>query len=101
MRDKPTASTPQYGRPMPELSRFFGIVVRMQFDDHLPPHFHAAYGDHEAQIAIDGPRILHGSLPPRVLGLAMEWAAIHSDELLVDWELASARRPLRRIAPLR
>lgn len=86
---------------MPEVSRFFGIVVRMQFKDHLPPHFHAIYGEHEAQIAIDGPRVLNGSLPPRALGLAMEWAAIHADELLTDWELASNRQPLHRIAPLR
>lgn len=68
---------------MPELSRFFGIIVRMQFE------------------AIDGPRVMHGSLPPRALGLAMEWAAIHVDELLADWELASTGKPLRRIAPLR
>jgi hypothetical protein len=67
---------------------------------NLPPHFHAAYGEHEAQIAIDGPRVLNGSLPPRALGLAMEWASIHAEELLVDWALASTRQPLRRIAPL-
>ena len=64
-------------------------------------HFHAVYGEHEAQVAIDGPRLMHGSLPPRALGLAMEWAAIHVDELLADWELASTGKPLRRIAPLR
>lgn len=86
---------------MPEVSRFFGIVVRMQFKDHLPPHFHAVYGEHEAQIAIDGPRVLHGSLPPRALGLTMEWAAIHATELLADWELAFSRQPLHPIAPLR
>jgi hypothetical protein len=55
---------------------------------------------HEAQIAIDGPRVLNGYLPPRALGLAMEWAAIHAEELLIDWELASTRQPLHRIAPL-
>lgn len=73
----------------------------MQFDDHLPPHFHALYGEHEAQIAIDGPRVLNGSLPPRALGLVIEWAAIHVEELLLDWELAAKRQPLNRIAPLR
>lgn len=43
---------------MPELSRFFGIVVRMRFDDHLPPHFHAVHGEHETLIAIDGPAVV-------------------------------------------
>ena len=86
---------------MPEISRFFGIVVRMHFADHQPPHFHALYGSDEAEIAIDGPRVLGGQLPPRALGLTMEWAAIHADELLADWNLAADRRPLTRIEPLR
>ena len=86
---------------MPVISRFLGIAVSMYYLDHVPPHFHAIYGEHEAQIAIDGPRVLNGSLPPRALGLAMEWAAIHAEELLVDWKLASTRQPLHRIAPLR
>ena len=85
---------------MPELSRFFGIVIAVFYREHGRPHFHAVYGEHEAQIAIDGPRVLNGSLPPRALGLAMEWAAIHAQELLDDWALASTRQPLHRIAPL-
>jgi hypothetical protein len=86
---------------MPEISRFFGIVVRMHFADHEPPHFHALYGEHEVEIALDGPRVLRGHLPPRALGLTVEWAAAHGDELLLDWDLAAARRPLNRIDPLR
>jgi hypothetical protein len=85
---------------MPEISRFFGIVIRMHFEDHRPPHFHAAYGEFEAEVAIGRLEILDGRLPSRALGLTMEWAAQHRDELMMDWELASTRQPLRRIAPL-
>lgn len=85
---------------MPEISRFFGIVIRMHFDDHRPPHFHAHYGEFEVEIAIVGLEILEGRLPSRALGLTMEWAALHDDELIADWELAASRRQLRRIEPL-
>jgi hypothetical protein len=85
---------------MPEISRFFGIVVRMHFEDHMPPHFHALYGEHEVEVEIDGPRVLAGSLPPRALGMAMEWASLHQDELKMDWQRASTRQPLHRIDPL-
>ncbi|MBA2719224.1 MAG: DUF4160 domain-containing protein [Chloroflexi bacterium] len=86
---------------MPELSRFFGIVIRIHFEDHVPPHFHAIYGEFEAEIAIDGPQLLRGSLPPRGFGMTMEWATIHSDELRLAWDLAKAGRPVARIEPLR
>jgi hypothetical protein len=72
-------SAETYRRPMPELSRFFGIVIRIHFEDHVPPHFHAAYGEFEAEIGIDGRSLLKGSLPPRVLGMALEWALLHPD----------------------
>jgi hypothetical protein len=85
---------------VPEISRFLGIVVFMAFRDHAPPHFHARYGGHQAAIAIDGPAVLAGSLPPRVLGLVMEWAILHRDDLRADWSLAQLQQPLRRIAPL-
>lgn len=85
---------------MPEISRFFGIVVRMHFDDHAPPHFHAQYGEHEVEIAIDGLEVLAGGLPSRALGLTVEWAAAHVPDLLEDWELAASRQRLRRIDPL-
>jgi hypothetical protein len=84
---------------MPEISRFFGIVIRMHFDDHAP-HFHAQYGEHEVEIAINGLEVLAGSFPSRALGLTIEWAVEHRDELRADWELAGTRRPLRRIEPL-
>lgn len=58
---------------MPEISRFFGIVIKMYFDEHPPPHFHAEYGEQEALIDIRTLAIISGQLSPRALGLVMEW----------------------------
>lgn len=85
---------------MPVISRFFGIVVRMYYRDHAPPHFHARYGDHEVVVQIDGLRVLEGGLPPRAYRMLLEWAALHGQELAEDWRLARAGKPLRAIAPL-
>lgn len=79
---------------MPEISRFFGIVIAMFYREHPPPHFHAKYGDSEAQIQIDPPAVLNGSLPPRALALVIEWAALHREELLENWErLRTSQQP--------
>ncbi len=85
---------------MPEISRFLGIIITMYFNEHNPPHFHARYGDHRAEIAIETLSIIAGKLPPRVLGLVMEWGALHRQELIEDWELARRQVELKRIAPL-
>ncbi len=85
---------------MPEISRFFGIVIRMYHNDHRPPHFHASYGEHEATIAIATLELESGSLPRRVMSLVLEWAVEHRRELHVDWELARSGRPLAPIEPL-
>jgi Domain of unknown function (DUF4160) len=85
---------------VPELSRFFGIVIAMYYGDHPPPHFHARYGSEQASIRIDNGEILDGSLGARSLRLVNEWRALHEAELLEDWRLASAREPLRAIEPL-
>lgn len=85
---------------MPEISRFFGIVIRMYHNDHNPPHFHAIYGDEQAQIGIHSLTILDGRISPRALGLVIEWAALHRDELIEAWEMARNHEPLPRIAPL-
>lgn len=85
---------------MPEVSRFFGIVIRMHYREHGPPHFHAIYGEHEVQIAIETLQILQGRLPPRALGLTIEWAGLHRGELMQDWDLAAAQQRLRMIEPL-
>lgn len=59
---------------MPELCRFYGIVIRMYFDDHLPAHFHAVYGGDEAVIGIETLTVLNGRLPARARSLVLEWA---------------------------
>ena len=85
---------------MPEICRFFGIIIAMFFEDHQPPHFHARYGEHKVTIKIGDLSILEGSLPPRALGLVMEWASSHQDELTKNWELTQTYQPLRKIRPL-
>jgi hypothetical protein len=85
---------------MPEISRFFGIVIRMFFDDHNPPHFHAEYGDSAALVDILNLSVFAGRLPPRALGLVIEWATLHQQELLADWDMAKRQQAPQRIAPL-
>ena len=85
---------------MPEISRFFGIVIKMFFDDHNPPHFHAEYSGDIALIDIGNLSVFSGRLPPRVMGLVIEWATIHQQELFADWERARAQQELQKIAPL-
>jgi hypothetical protein len=80
---------------MPEISRFF-----VYFNDHVPPHFHAHYGEHQAEITIETFEILKGKLPNRVLGLVLEWAVLHRDELRANWERARKEEPLEPIQPL-
>ena len=85
---------------MPEISRFLGIVIKMFFEDHNPPHFHAEYGDAQSLIDIRNLSVFAGRLSPRVIGLVIEWAALHQQELLDDWQRAQAQEPLQKIAPL-
>ena len=85
---------------MPEISRFFGIIITMYFNDHPPPHFHVRYGGQKALIAIESLTILQGRLSPRVLGLVVEWASSHQTELMANWEIARRDEPLNNIAPL-
>ena len=85
---------------MPEICRFYGIIIAIYYSDHAPPHFHARYGKHKASFRIIDSGLLEGNLPPRALGLVMEWAEIHRTELMTDWELARAQKPLKPIEPL-
>ena len=85
---------------MPEISRFFGMVVTMCYNDHAPPHFHVRYGGQKALIRINPPTILEGRLSPRLLGLVVEWASLHREELSRNWDLARQEAALNRIAPL-
>ncbi|MBI4701665.1 MAG: DUF4160 domain-containing protein [Deltaproteobacteria bacterium] len=85
---------------MPEVSRFFGIVIRLHFGDHPPPHFHAIYRNHQAMIAIRSLSVIEGSLPRRALGLVLEWAALHQAELLGGYERAREHQRPSPIEPL-
>jgi len=85
---------------MPEISRFFGIIIVMYYKEHQPPHFHAKYGEQTGVFSIADLRLTEGYLPRRVISLILEWAFEHRNELMADWELAMARKPLRSIPPL-
>ena len=85
---------------MPELSRFFGIVIGIFYSEHGRPHFHAVYGDFEAVIDIETGDLISGKLPKRALALIAEWRADHKAELRENWDLARQHATLKKIAPL-
>jgi hypothetical protein len=85
---------------MPEISRFFGIIVTMYYNEHSPPHFHVRYGRQKALIDIKTLTLLEGQLKPRTLGLVVEWAALHQVELMHNWNLARQQQALDNIDPL-
>jgi hypothetical protein len=85
---------------MPRVSLFYGIAIWMYYRDHAPPHFHAEYADQEALIAIDSGSVIEGRLPRRALRMVRQWATLHHDELLENWNLARAQLPLHDIDPL-
>ena len=81
--------------------RFYGLIIRMFHADHDPPHFHVAYGNEYAKICITDLTVLKGDLPPRAMGLIMEWATLHKQELLTEWETMLKSEQLFPIEPLR
>jgi hypothetical protein len=84
---------------MPEISRFLGIVIRMYYRDHAPPHFHAEYGENEVTVEIEG-GVVEGRFPRRALSAVLDWYELHRDELASNWDLARSEQPLNRIDPL-
>jgi hypothetical protein len=86
---------------MPEVSRFYGIIIALYYNEHNPPHFHAKYGEFIAEIDIRTLQILKGELPKRAKNLVLEWADEHRDELMQDWELARQKSDLKEIEPLK
>jgi hypothetical protein len=86
---------------MPEIARFYGIIIKMFFEDHNPPHFHAIYGEYEVLVDINTFAVFAGHLPPRALGLVIEWATQHQNELLNNWERARVQESLSKIEPLK
>ena len=85
---------------MPQISQFFGIVIYMYFNEHLPSHFHAEYGEAEAVYRIDTLDVIRGRLPRRAHALVVEWATLHRPELRADWDRARQAVPLLEIEPL-
>jgi hypothetical protein len=86
---------------MPKISEFFGISIYMFHREHFPPHFHAIYGGEEAVVSINDLSLLTGRLPPRVMGMVIEWGSLHQEELRQDWTKVLAHDPLDTIEPLK
>ena len=85
---------------MPELSRFYGIIIRMFYGDHPPPHFHAVYQGEGIMVNINTLEVIEGSMSRRAQALVLEWAALHRTELRQAWELASRNQEPSKIQPL-
>lgn len=84
---------------MPEISRFLGIIIKMYYNEHNPPHFHVEYQHFTAIIDI-GDGTVKGEMPRKQLHLIFEWLDLHKDELLENWELSQNRQQLNKIIPL-
>jgi hypothetical protein len=85
---------------MPIISVFYGLIIRMYFADHAPPHFHVEYGEFKAIISIDNFTVIEGFLPRRALNLTLDWAELHKSELMLDWELCQKNQQPFKIEPL-
>lgn len=85
---------------MPTLSAFYGILIQMYWADHAPPHFHALYAEFEGVIDIRTLEVIRGFLPRRALALVLEWAELHREELMEDWNLCASNQTPRKIQPL-
>lgn len=86
---------------MPTISTFYGILIRMYFNDHAPPHFHVQYAQYKATVDIQLLSITSGELPRRALGLVLDWAELHQQELLEDWQLCMQKQQPNQIDPLK
>jgi len=85
---------------MPTISIFYGILIQMFWGDHAPPHFHALYAEHEVLIDIKTLKVIDGAMPHRALTLILEWASLHSTELLENWKLCEQNQSPKKISPL-
>ncbi|MEQ1706240.1 MAG: DUF4160 domain-containing protein [Rickettsiales bacterium] len=84
---------------MPEISRFFGIVICMFANEHAPAHFHAYYQDFEIAVEIET-GIVDGRFPPSQLRSVLDWCELHRDELMENWNIAVGHGILNKIKPL-
>lgn len=86
---------------MPTISMFRGIKVYINWNDHMPPHFHAKYGSHEVLVLINDIEVIDGYFPNKQQKMLLGWAAFHQEELKENWELASQQQELFAIEPLK
>ena len=86
---------------MPEISRFYGIVIGMFYNDHAPPHFHVRYNEFNIVLGIPEGDVLDGALPARQMKLVQAWIELHRDDLMADWIFASSGQTPFKIDPLR
>lgn len=86
---------------VPLLSRFYGIEIRVRWDDHPPPHIHVYYGEHRASVSVETLDVIEGKLPRRVRALVLEWALQHRVELRRAWSAVDRHEVPGRIEPLR
>ena len=83
---------------MPEVSRFYGIIIRFYYRDHPPVHFHAIYGEHEGLVEIETGKLHQGFLPAKALELVNQWRLLHLDELREDWKRASGNTGIESLS---
>jgi len=85
---------------MPEISRFYGLRITMNYNEHQPPHFHVQHAENEAQVGIATGEVISGRLPGRACAMVSEWAGLHRAELEENWRLRGLMQPLNRIEGL-
>lgn len=84
---------------MPTISMFYGIIIKMYYDDHNPPHFHAFFGEYKAIFNFEG-ELIDGNMPNSKTKLISAWALIHKEDLIANWKLAKDNERLYDINPL-
>lgn len=85
---------------MPEICRFWGIIIKMYADEHAPPHFHASYGEHKATFSISSGKLMEGRLPKKQERLITAWAAVCKKELIANWNSLTSGKGFKKIDPL-
>jgi hypothetical protein len=85
---------------VPVISQFYGILIRMFFNDHQPAHFHAVYAEYELLVGISPIIVLDGQAPNRVRSMVLEWTALHQLELLSNWERCRNAEAPMTVEPL-
>jgi len=86
---------------MPTICEFFGIIIRMYYNDENPPHFHAVYGEFEIRVEINNLKIIDGDFPSKQINMVLRWAKQHHNELKEEWKRIEKKEPLFKIEPLK